>query len=38
MNELPAPDLLGTLVGYVLMSPNSLAHNLGLIIADLLGH
>ncbi len=38
MHELPAPDLTGTLLGYLLMSPLSLLHNLGLAIANLLGH
>ncbi len=33
--ELPAPDLLGTVVGYLLMSPLSLAHNLHLLFATL---
>ncbi len=35
MLELPAPNLTGTLLGYLLMSPLSLAHNLGLLL-DLL--
>lgn len=35
MHELPAPDLLGTLVGYLLMSPMSLLHNLGQLLAAL---
>lgn len=37
MHDLPAPDITGTLLGYLLMTPNSLLHNLGLVLADLLG-
>lgn len=35
MHELPAPDLLGTIVGYILMSPLSLLQNLSQLIANL---
>lgn len=35
MHELPAPDLLGTILGYLLMSPVSLLQNLGQLIANL---
>ncbi len=35
MHELPAPDLVGTIVGYLLMSPMSLLHNLGQLITTL---
>lgn len=35
MHELPAPDLIGTILGYLLMSPMSLLHNLGQLLATL---
>ncbi|MFI6867927.1 hypothetical protein [Nocardia sp. NPDC050406] len=35
MHELPAPDLVGTLTGYLLMSPMSVLHNLGQLLAAL---
>ncbi|RDI54585.1 hypothetical protein DFR68_102713 [Nocardia mexicana] len=31
--DLPAPDLIGTLSGYLLLMPLSLAHNLQLLFA-----
>lgn len=37
MRELPDPDLAGTLLGYLALSPLSIAHNLSLLLANLLG-
>ncbi len=36
MRELPAPDVTGTLLGYLLMSPRSLLHNLGVLLGVVL--
>lgn len=36
MNQLPEPDLLGTLLGYLQMAPTSLLHNLGRLLGVLL--
>lgn len=35
MTQLPDPDVLSTILGYLAMAPNSLLHNLGLLLGAL---